>query len=223
MNNRKIMKKIQILFMTFLISVSVFGQLENTRWRSTVIIDDPVNVILDFKKKTVDCYTVADSTMIETMSYTHNKTAFTLTKISGQSDCDNSVPGKYAFKISQGKMSIKLINDDCSDRSSVINGTEWSAWKEPTAVKVSEATLKQYVGTYEKEPGHPIILTIEKGILYAEGPHNRLPNSPLIPLSNSKFFLRVAGAEIEFIKDAFGNVKKFISHVEKDYEFMKIK
>ena len=217
------MKKISFLLLASITSLSVFAQLENTRWKSTVTIDGPENVIFDFKKNTVALYRVADNSMIETMTYTHNDTSFTLKKVEGQSDCDNATPGKYSFKIAHKKMLIKLIKDECFDRSSVIDATQWSAWKEPVAIKVSEAILKQYVGIYEMDAAHPITVTLEKGILYAEGPNNKLPKSPLMPESNSKFFLRIAGVEWDFIKDAKGNVIKLISHENKDYELKKIK
>ena len=217
------MKKISFFFLAFIASSSVFAQLENTRWKSTVTIDGPENVIFDFKKNTVAVYRVADNSMIENMTYTHNDTSFTLKKVEGQSDCDNTTPGKYHFKIAHNKMLIKLIKDECSDRSSVIDATEWSVWKEPVAVKVGEAILKQYVGIYEMDAAHPITVTLEKGILYAEGPNNKLPKSPLIPESNTKFFLRIAGVEWDFVKDAKGNVIKLISHENKEYELKKIK
>lgn len=202
-------------------SSSLFAQLDNTRWKATLIIDEPVNVIFDFKKDILSLYTVADSTMIETMNYTKDDTSFTLTKIDGQSDCDNSTPGKYRFKIKNGKMEINMISDGCYDRSSVIDNTTWTKWKEPVEVKVNDAVLKQYVGVYELDDAHPISVTFEGGRLYAEGPNNGLPKSPLIAESNTKFFLRIAGVEWDFIKD--GNVVKLISHEEKDYELKKIK
>jgi hypothetical protein len=217
------MKKISLLLLSFITSAPVIAQLENTRWKSTVTIGEPVNVIFDFKKDTVALYRVADGTLIENMSYIYNNASFTLRKIAGQSDCDNTTPGKYSFKITHDKMFIKLVKDDCYDRSSVINDTEWSVWKEPVAIKVSEAILKQYVGRYETDAAHPIAITLENGILYAEGPDNKLPKSPLTPESNTKFFLRIAGVEWHFIKDAKGHVVSLISHEAKDYELKKVR
>src|SRR6476620_1436616 len=121
------MKNIMVLFACLTVMASAAGQLKNTRWKANVIIDNPVNVILDFKENTVDCYRVADSSMIESMSYSQSDTTFTLMKISGQSDCDTSVPGKYSYKLLNGKMTIKMVDDGCTDRSSVIDNTEWSA------------------------------------------------------------------------------------------------
>jgi hypothetical protein len=149
------MKKISFLLLASIVSSSIYAQLENTKSKSTVTIDGPENVIFDFKKNTVALYRVADNSVIETMTYTHNDTSFTLKKVEGQSDCDNTTPGKYSFKIAHNKMLIKLIKDECPDRSSVIDATEWSVWKEPVAIKVGEAILKQYAGIYEMDAAHP--------------------------------------------------------------------
>jgi len=50
-------------------------------------INEPVNTLMDFRKDTVLIYTVADSNIIERMTYTFDDTSFTLVKIDGQSDC----------------------------------------------------------------------------------------------------------------------------------------
>ncbi|MEP7319808.1 MAG: DUF3471 domain-containing protein, partial [Panacibacter sp.] len=219
----KIMKKITVLLSAFVFMASAFAQLENTKWKSTITIDGPVNVIFHFKKTTVDLYRIADNSLIESMSYTHNDTSFTLKKISGQSDCDDAIPGKYRYVLMPKTLLLKVITDNCGDRSSVIDKTQWSAWKDPVEVKVSDAVLKQYAGTYQMDAQHPIILTLENGILYAEGPNNQLPKSPLIPESNTQFFLRIAGIRWDFIKDTKGNVTTLISHEAKDYELKKVK
>src|SRR5277367_5831665 len=101
------MKKIYITFVASLAFATTFAQLENTRWKSTIKIEGPVNVIFDFKKDTASLYTVADSTLIETMTYTHTDTSFTLMKIDGQSDCDNTTPGKYGFALKDDKLYLK--------------------------------------------------------------------------------------------------------------------
>src|SRR5205809_2808580 len=112
------MKKSIIVFILTIFTSTLFAQLENTQWKTRVTIDNPVNVIFGFKKDTVTLYNLADSSTIEIMSYTTNDSSFTLFKIDGQSDCDNSTPGKYSFTIKNDSMFMKLISDDCDDRSS---------------------------------------------------------------------------------------------------------
>jgi len=217
------MKKSIIAFIFTISTPALFAQLENTRWKTKVTIGDPVNVIFDFKKDTVSLYNLADSGLIEIMSYTANDSSFSLLKIDGQSDCDNSTPGKYGFIIKNDSMFMKMISDDCDDRSSVVNNTGWKRWKEHTDVKVEDDILKPYAGVYELDEAHPITITVENGHLYAEGRNNALPRSILTAEGNNKFYLRIADVELDFVKDANGNVIKLISHEEKDYELKKVK
>jgi hypothetical protein len=221
--NSSVMKKVILIILVTITSTSIFAQLKNTRWKGTIKGDNPRNVILDFKKDTAILYTISDSTIVERMTYTMNENSFTVKKIDGQSDCDNTTPGKYSFVIKNNNMLIKLINDACYDRSSALDTTKWTKWKNHPEVKVSENILKQYVGVYELDAQHPINITLENGRLNIEGPNNNLPKSPLISESNTKFFLKLAGVEFDFVKDANGKVVKMISHEEKDYELKKIK
>jgi hypothetical protein len=119
------MKKIVLsAMMTFVITI-VVAQLRDTRWKTSLQLSNgPTTTAIDFKKDTVLVYTIADSTMIERMTYTKTDTSFTLVKIDGQSGCDTT-PGKYGFTISGGKLSVKLLQDECYDRYSTIQNTEW--------------------------------------------------------------------------------------------------
>ena len=216
--------KTNIIFIILsMFTTTLFAQLENTRWKTKLIIDNLINVIFDFKKDTASVYNLADSNVIETMSYTANDSSFTLLKIDGQSDCDNSTPGKYSFTIKNDSIFMKMISDDCDDRSSVINNTGWKKWIEHTDVKIDDDVLKQYAGVYELDKAHSITISFENEHLYAESPDNRLPKSILTAESNNRFYLRIADVEFDFVRDANGNFVKFIFHEEKDYELKKIK
>jgi hypothetical protein len=57
------------------------------------------------------------------MTYTVEGNVFTIIKISGQSDCDGSAPGKYKFEIKGNEMYITLVSDACSDRATVLDKT----------------------------------------------------------------------------------------------------
>ncbi|MEO5592785.1 MAG: DUF3471 domain-containing protein [Chitinophagaceae bacterium] len=218
------MKKYLFVSIALLFYATAPAQLENTRWKTTLTIDEKaLNVIIDFKKDTVVLYTTADSILIEKMTYTKTNALFTLLKIEGQSDCDNGTPGEYAFTIKGDSLLLKLLKDDCYDRYSVLQHTKWKKWKSYPGIKVDEAILKQYTGVYAHDEAHPITISLQNGILYAEGPNNGLPKSPFTPITASKFFLGIAGVEMDFIKDANGQVFKLISHEEKDFELKKIK
>jgi hypothetical protein len=222
-HQKNIMKKITLFLSLLVISGSLLAQLNNTRWKGTIKGDNPRNVILDFKKNEASVYTVSDSEMVETMTYTRDDTSFTVKKIDGQSDCDNTVTGKYKFRIVKDSMFVKLVSDPCDDRSSALDQTKWIKWKDHPEIKLSESILKQYVGEYEFDAQHHIIVTIENGHLYIEGPNNNLPKTPIYPETETKFFVKLAGVELDFVKDKNGKVTKFISHEEKDYELKKIK
>ncbi len=209
--------------LTAVISLSATAQLKNTKWRGTVRGDNPRAVILEFRKDTLFLLTVSDEQLVESMTYTADNQAFVVNKIEGQSDCDNSTPGKYSFQVNGDKMFIKLVSDQCSDRYLALDTTHWLRWKEHREVKLPAKTLLQYTGLYQFDPKHQFSITLENGTLYIEGPDNQLPKSPLMPEGGTTFFLKIAGVEFDFIKDAGGKVIKFISHEEKDYELKKIK
>jgi hypothetical protein len=216
------MKKNSLLFVATFLLNAAFAQLENTRWKATLQINGPLNTLMDFRKDTVLIYTVADSNLIERMTYTSDDTSFTLLKIDGQSDCYKE-PGKYHFAITGDNLLLKLLADECYDRYSVIQNTTWKKWKDYPLIKVAESILKTYTGVYAVDKSHPITISLDNGVLYAEGPNNGLPKSPFIPVTESKFFLRIAGVEMDFIKDANGKIVKMISHEEADHELKKIK
>ncbi len=123
------MKNISLSIITIFIFASASAQLKNTRWNTTLQINGPVNTMIDFGKDTVLVYTIADSTMIEKMTYTSFDTSFTLIKIEGQSQCD-TIPGKYGFIIKDNNLSMKLLKDECYDRSNVLDNTIWTRWKD---------------------------------------------------------------------------------------------
>lgn len=219
----RIMKKIILVFLCLLSYIFMQAQLRGTKWRATIKGDNPRNVIIDFKDNTMDVYAVFDSAMIETMTYTVDGQSFSVKKIDGQSDCDNTVTGKYKFRIVKDSMYVSVLSDPCNDRSTALNATKWIKWKNHREVKLGESVLKQYVGVYELDAGHRIYITLENGRLQMEGPDNNLPKSPLIAEGNNRFFIKIAGVELDFIKDVNGKVIKIISYEEKNYELKKVK
>ena len=216
------MKKNSLLFVATFLLNAAFAQLESTRWKTMLQINRPVNTLMDFRKDTVLIYTVADSNIIERMTYTSDDTSFTLVKIDGQSDCYQE-PGKYRFAITGDNLLLKLLADECYDRYSVIQNTTWKKWKDYPGIIVPEAILKTYTGVYAFDESHLITISLNNGVLYAEGPNNSLQKSPFTPVTQSKFFLKIAGVEMDFVKDANGKVVKMISHEETDHELKKIK
>jgi len=123
------MKKIiLILLLGTIFQIPTFAQLRNTSWEGAIKGDNPRNGVLDFKKDTLIFYD-SNNEIVEKMTYTVSGNSFTLKKIYGQSDCDNTTPGKYEFEIKGDKMLIKTIDDACNDRSSAIETTNWTKRK----------------------------------------------------------------------------------------------
>jgi len=217
------MKKTAFVLLSLFAANCLHAQLTNTQWKTRIDIGGPVGVILDFKKDTCSLYTIADSTLIETMTYAVKDSVITLQKIDGQSDCDNATPGAYTFILQHNTLALHMVSDACDDRSSAINSTNWQPWAVPAEVHVDDAILQQYTGTYQPDEAHPIHVTFSAGRLWIEGPNNGLPKSPLIAEGHDRFFLRLAGVHFDFVRDAAGKVVQMISHEEKDYTLQKVK
>lgn len=217
------MKKHLFSFLAICLTITGHAQLSNTRWKTTLNIDGPKNVIFDFKIDTLSVYAVSDSTLIETMLFTDKDHVLTMQKISGQSECDNSTIGKYKYALGHDTIRILMLGDDCADRSSVVNGSKWFRWKDHPAVHVDPSVLRKYVGVYQLDADHELIISLENGELMVEGPKVNLPKLPLIPESETRFFLKVAGVELDFVQDPSGKTIELISHEETDVHLKKVK
>jgi hypothetical protein len=204
-------------------AISTHAQLSQTKWKTTLLLETPRNVIFDFNKDTLTVYTISDSTIVETMKFTDKDQVLTMLKISGQSDCDNTTPGKYKYTIDHDTIRVTMVSDDCQDRSSVVDGSKWFRWKEHKEVQVDAGILQHYEGTYELDASHRVLVSLDNGTLMMEAPDNNLPKLPLVPIGKDKFFLKVAGVEFDFVSDAEGKVVELISHEDKDYHLKKVK
>jgi hypothetical protein len=118
------MKKIiLLLFVTFGALVS-HAQLAKTKWKGTLQLDNPLEVIFDFGKDSLFVYTVADNSALETMTFTDADKVLTIKKVFGQSDC-NDTEGKYKYEIKNGELIFTLVSDECAGRSTVLNNSKW--------------------------------------------------------------------------------------------------
>jgi hypothetical protein len=118
------MKKIiLLLFVTFGAFVSQ-AQLAKTKWKGTLQLDNPLEVIFDFGKDSLFVYTVADNSALETMTFTDADKVLTIKKVFGQSDCAET-EGKYKYEIKNGELILTLVSDECAGRSTVLNNSKW--------------------------------------------------------------------------------------------------
>jgi CubicO group peptidase (beta-lactamase class C family) len=77
-------------------------------------------------------------------------------------------------------------------------------------ITVAPAILANYVGTYELSPAFALVMTLEAGQLMtqATGQHKL----PLYPESETKFFLKVVDAQVDFVKNDKGEVTGLVLH-----------
>jgi CubicO group peptidase (beta-lactamase class C family) len=81
---------------------------------------------------------------------------------------------------------------------------------ERTGIKLDPAVLSRYVGTYEAAPGMNMLITLDGGQLFEKlGSQSAYP---ILPESETMFFLNVVDAQIEFFKDSGGAVTHLVLH-----------
>src|SRR4051812_2550112 len=114
------MKQIICALIISFISLNAQAQLANTKWKTTLQTDEAVDVIFNFGSDTLDVTNAGDNSDIEAMKYTLQDTVLTLHKLYGQSQCDTSSTGTYSYRVNGNELWLKLISDNCDDRSNVI-------------------------------------------------------------------------------------------------------
>jgi len=117
-------KSLFCLLITIVVSASVHAQLANTKWKGILALDNPVNVTFNFGKDTLSVYNIDENHVLETMTFTADKTTFTLLKVSGQSDCPTSTAGKYKYQIKDDKLLMMVVDDACNDRAPYLNNLQ---------------------------------------------------------------------------------------------------
>ncbi|MGA3028961.1 MAG: serine hydrolase [Bryobacteraceae bacterium] len=81
---------------------------------------------------------------------------------------------------------------------------------EQKEVTVAPEILRQYVGTYDLAPGFKLMMTMEGGQLMTQA--SGQARLPLFAASETKFFLKVVDAQVEFFKDDKGVVTYLVLH-----------
>ncbi|MCB2219053.1 MAG: serine hydrolase [Bacteroidetes bacterium] len=71
-------------------------------------------------------------------------------------------------------------------------------------VQVSEAIMQQYVGVYEIQTGFDLTVTLEEGHLMTQATGQQ--KFEVFPESETRFFLKVVDAQIEFLKNDTGEI-----------------
>ena len=117
-------KSVFCLLTVTLLSGSIRAQLDNSKWKGVLKLDDSVNVEFDFGKDTLTVLNLDENTVLETMIYTSTSSKFTLKKISGQSDCESSTVGKYKYRIKGKSLVMTVYEDTCNDRAPYLDNLQ---------------------------------------------------------------------------------------------------
>lgn len=77
-------------------------------------------------------------------------------------------------------------------------------------VKLDPSALAKYAGTYDLTPTSYLTFTVDGNQLF--GAMNNQGKTPVFPESETRFFLKMADVEIDFVKDGQGQVTGLVVH-----------
>ncbi len=77
-------------------------------------------------------------------------------------------------------------------------------------IKLSTDILSQYVGTYELQAGFDLMVTLEGDQLYSQGTGQI--KTPIFAETETRFFLKIVDAQLEFFRDESGQVSHLVLH-----------
>ncbi len=113
-------------------------------------------------------------------------------------------------KNTQGDVTDLILHQNGRDQKAPRTSKTVDMPPERKAITLPVEVLKQYVGTYELSPGADVEMTLEGDQLMTQ--ITGQPKFPLFPETETRFFLKVVDAEVEFMKDASGKVTHIVLH-----------
>jgi len=114
------------------------------------------------------------------------------------------------FKDSSGAVTSLVLHQNGQDQKAPRTSDKVELPPPRTEIKLSPETLSQYVGAYELQPGVEVVMTLENGQLMTQ--LTGQPKFPVFAESETRFFLKVVDAQVEFVKNEKGAVTKLIIH-----------
>jgi serine-type D-Ala-D-Ala carboxypeptidase/endopeptidase len=111
------------------------------------------------------------------------------------------------FKDAKGSVSHLVLYQNNQEMKAPRTGSVVAERKEIT---VSPTILAQYPGTYELQPGFDLVVTLEDGKLMSQATGQG--KVEVFPETETKYFLKVTDAQIEFFKDGKGVVTHLVLH-----------
>lgn len=119
-------------------------------------------------------------------------------------------PDEKLVVVALANINGPAVDQIASKLGDVARGEQVVLASERKEVTVSPRILAQYVGTYELAPDFSIAMTLEDGHLMTQATNQ--PKFPVFPESETRFFLKVVDAELEFIKNDKGEVTHLVLH-----------
>ena len=112
------------------------------------------------------------------------------------------------FKDDKGAVSHLVLYQNNQEMKAPRIGTV--VWQSARKSRSRPEILAQYPGTYEIQPGFDLVVTLEDGKLMTQATGQG--KVQVFPETETKFFLKVTDAQIEFFKDAKGAVTHLVLH-----------
>ncbi len=109
-----------------------------------------------------------------------------------------------------GNLNGSAPGEIATQLAAVVHGEKVILPSERKEIAVSPSILAKYVGTYVLAPTFSIVITLEGNHLIAQ-PTDQ-PKFSLFPESETTFFSRMVNAQIEFFKNANGEVTHLVLH-----------
>ena len=124
------MKRIVFSLGIIITCLSAKSQLANHRFLGSIQMDSQLtDIILDFKKDTVQTIIKETGEVLEVTTYTAKNGMVSFQKVSGRSNCGADDVGKYTFVQKDGDITFTLLEDVCSDRSGALDKSVWKRSK----------------------------------------------------------------------------------------------
>jgi CubicO group peptidase (beta-lactamase class C family) len=111
---------------------------------------------------------------------------------------------------SNGKVTHLVLHQGGRDQKAPRTGDRAELPPPRKEIHVSPQLLARYAGTYELAPGVEATMTVEDGRLMTQ--LTGQPKFELFAESETRFFLKVVEAQVEFFADASGAVTHFVLH-----------
>jgi len=113
-------------------------------------------------------------------------------------------------KDAKGAVTGLILHQGGRDQKAPRTSTTVELPPERKAITLPVATLQKYVGVYELAPGVDVTMSLEGDQLMTQ--ITGQPKFPLYPESQTRFFLKVVDAQVDFVADATGAVTRIVLH-----------